>query len=63
MAAEKTTGGRTRPTVSIVIPRRLLDLLVAERKPGESRSVQIARHIMDSMGLTEAERKAVYEHE
>lgn len=63
MAAEKTTGGRTRPTVSIVIPRRLLDLLDAERKPGESRSVQIARHIMDSMKLTDEERKAIYQHE
>lgn len=54
-------GGRKRHTVSLTLPGRLLERLDAERQPGESRSAQVTRALMDWMKLTEKERREMFE--
>jgi hypothetical protein len=54
-------GGRKRHTVSLTLPRRLLERLDAERQPGESRSAHVARVLMDGIKLTEKEKREMYE--
>lgn len=54
-------GGRKRQTASLTLPRKLLTRMELERLPGESRSAQAARLIMDGLKLNEKERREMFE--
>jgi hypothetical protein len=54
-------GSRKRLTASLTLPRKLLTRMELERQPGESRSAQAARLIMDGLKLTEKERREMFE--
>lgn len=44
-------GGRKRPTASLTLPRKLLERMEQEKLPGESRSAQATRLIMEGLRL------------
>lgn len=50
-----------KTTVAFSLPPGLKTLLDKMRRPGESRSAQIVRIVMDGMILTDEERVKIYE--
>ena len=52
---------RKRPTASLTLPRKLLERMEQEKLPGESRSAQATRLIMEGLGLTDKEKREMFE--
>lgn len=57
----KALQPRRRPTASLTLPRRLLERMEQEKLPGESRSAQATRLIMEGLSLSEKEKREMFE--